>query len=175
MQTDRRCFLTRGLLGGAVLAVGGASLASWNGEARFKPTGPLEVLDTFAFSVAAAAAEAILAGVACDPVVMAHRMDQSLAYAAPEQQAEIRDLTRALNSPLLGLMLDGRPRPFLSLSVEGRAAALQSWGESRIVLRRSGYQALRKLAGAAYYSDPSTWAGIGYAGPPLTALKGVGR
>lgn len=171
MAHTRRDFLKRGALGGAVLVVGGVSLGAWQGELRFRPTMPLEVFDAFSFGVMAAAAEAVLAGQAFDPVVVAHRMDTAAAYAPPESQADLNQLTRALNSPLLGLVLDGRPRPFISLDVEGRARVLERWRHSALDIRKSGYDAIRKLVAASYYSDSSTWAGIGYPGPPVSVKR----
>jgi len=41
---------------------------------------------------------------------------------------------------------------------------------SGTTLRRQAYHALRDLTQAAYFSDPGTWAALGYPGPrPLTS------
>ena len=163
---QRRQFLVRGLCGGAVLAAGGISLGMWQGGALLPLPEGLLALDAFAFSVVTAATPAILQRPDADAHASAIKVDAALSFAAPEAQAEFRDFTRALNSSLLGTLLDGRVTPFLALSGNARADALEHWRFSRLLVRRSGYQALKKLVCAAYYASPSTWAGVGYAGPP---------
>lgn len=54
---------------------------------------------------------------------------------------------------------------FRSLDAPGRDAALRSWMTSRFGFRRMGFEALRNLAFLGYYSQPSSWRLIGYAGP----------
>ena len=44
-------------------------------------------------------------------------------------------------------------------------AALQSMRTSPLALKQQAYHALHDITGAAYFSDPSTWAVLGYPGP----------
>ena len=42
---------------------------------------------------------------------------------------------------------------------------LESWSSSRFVIRRTGFQALRKLCLAAHYSEAASWPPLGYRPP----------
>jgi hypothetical protein len=74
---------------------------------------------------------------------------------------------------LLGLLATGAGRRTLAglqpdwsvATVVEVQQALQSMRVSRLALRQQGYQALHDIVGAAYFSDPSTWATLGYPGP----------
>lgn len=170
MADSRRGFLTKGMLGTAVVALGGVGLSQWEGPRQHQPSGALAVLTPFSFAVVAAAAEAAVGDPAVNPVAVAHGVDAALAHSSAESQADIQALAQTLNSPVLGLLLDGRPRPFLALTVEERRAALMQWRHSRLPLRSSGANALRKLCVAAHYAQPSTWVAMGYPGPPQPIL-----
>ena len=60
----------------------------------------------------------------------------------------------------------GSPTPFTRCSPAAQDARLEAWRRSRLALLRSGYQALKRLAHATYYSSPEIYALVGYAGPP---------
>jgi hypothetical protein len=166
----RRSFLGVGLWGGALLAAGGAGLQLWPTLRRHAPVKPLQVVDEREFAILAAAAERIVAQPGLDPVAIAHGVDATLAFGPPEAGADFRKLLGLLESGLAGLLLDGRARPFTRLAPAAQDATLLAYRDSRIALRRSGYHALRNLCLGAYYADPSTWAGIGYPGPPQIEL-----
>ena len=57
--------------------------------------------------------------------------------------------------------------PFTRLSPAEQDARLEAWRRSRVALLRSGYQALKRLAHATYYSSPEVYAQVGYPGPPV--------
>ncbi|MEN8184898.1 MAG: hypothetical protein ABFS46_20445 [Myxococcota bacterium] len=65
------------------------------------------------------------------------------------------------------ILFDWTPSRFTKLPPESQDAALRSWMDSRLALRRQGFQALRNLAFLGYYTQPETWPGVGYAGPLL--------
>jgi hypothetical protein len=50
---------------------------------------------------------------------------------------------------------------------------LASWARSRLAVKRTGFQALKRLTGAVYFSSPATWASIGYPGPPYDLVRSV--
>ena len=52
------------------------------------------------------------------------------------------------------------------LSPEARVAFLAKWENHRLAALRSGFQALKRLAVASYYGNKTTYAGLGYPGPP---------
>ncbi|MEW5855067.1 MAG: gluconate 2-dehydrogenase subunit 3 family protein [Myxococcota bacterium] len=167
---DRRTFLKYGVVGGALLVVGGSGLALWKGALTFTPRRALRVMDDLAFNVTAAAAQAVVSVPDADAAELAHRVDEQLEHTTPEARTDFLKMTRALNSPLLGLILDGRPTPFLALDVSSRAQVLRQWGRSGLEVRRQAYHSMRKLCASAYYVDKASWLGIGYPGPPNLAL-----
>ena len=163
----RRSFITRGLLGGLLLAgAGGLGLGLWPTRYGWRPRGPLKVLNQRQFAVLAAVAARTVRAPGADPQAIAERVDATLAFTTDEAKHDFGQLLLLFENALAGLVLDGRPRPFTRLRPEEQDAVLDAWRDSHMVLRRSGYQALRKLTLAAHYSSPSTWDSCGYAGPP---------
>jgi choline dehydrogenase-like flavoprotein len=67
---------------------------------------------------------------------------------------EFASLLRALDNPVANLLLSGRPVRFGRLDPAGRARYLRAWSESRLTLKRKGFQAVKRLASALYYSRP---------------------
>jgi hypothetical protein len=122
------------------------------------------------FNVLAAAAARLIALPEADPVEVAHRVDEALARGTPESLDDFRLLLQVLDNRLTGLLLDGRPRNFTALDPAAQDAALQAFRDSRVMMRRSGYQSIRKLCLAAFYASDSTWAAIGYPGPPQISV-----
>ncbi len=161
----RRRFLKVGLAGGALLAASGVGLSLWPSLVRHHPRRRTFVLDAAGFNVLAHAAARIVPADG-DPAEIAHRVDETLALGPPEAQDDFRKLLSLLESGLAGLLLDARPRPFTRLPPAQQDAALLAFRDSRLAVRRSGYHALRKLCLGGYYAADSTWAAIGYPGPP---------
>ncbi len=73
---------------------------------------------------------------------------------------------------LPGLLFDGAFFPFTRLSPESQDAVLEHWRDSRLALRRTGYNALRRICLAVAYGDESAWAAMGYP-PPPTGLNAI--
>ena len=165
MATSRRSFLRKGLIGGALLALGGVGLAVYPSKEVGVATAPLEALEPRAFQVLVALASRIVTAAGSNPVAIAHGADRTLSYALPETQEAINKLLGLFENALPGLLLDGRLQPFTRLAAQSQDAVLESWRTSRLVLRRTGYQALRKLVLAAYYIDESSWGPLAYAPP----------
>jgi hypothetical protein len=168
---DRRSFLKRGLWGGALLALGsGVGLGLWPTLRVYHPRRALQTLDERQFAILAAVAERTVRAAGADPVEIAHRAEQTLALAPAESQHDFKQLLGLFDSALAGLILDGRARPFTRMAPEEKDAVLDRWRDSRLVLRRSGYHALRKITIAAFYSSEISWAGVGYGGPPQISV-----
>jgi hypothetical protein len=165
-MVTRRSFLRRGLWGGLLLAAGGVGLGVWPTRVDFRPRRRLLVVDERRFAVLAAVAARTVRAPGADPVEIAHRTDETLALAPVEAQKDFRDLLGLFENALAGLVLDGRPRPFTRLAAADQDRVLEHWRDSRLLVRRSGYLALRKITQAAHYSQPSTWESVGYPGPP---------
>lgn len=170
MAHDRRTFLKRGLLGGAVLLLGGVGLAAFPSGALDAPKEPLLTLTPATFGVLVAIARRVVTSEGADPVAIAHRADRALARAAPETRDDLRKLLGLFENALAGLLFDGRFLPFTRLSPKGQDAVLDAWRRSALEVRRSGYSALRKLVTAAHYVDPATWDELFYPPPPPYAL-----
>ncbi|MFZ0829766.1 MAG: GMC family oxidoreductase N-terminal domain-containing protein [Thermoplasmata archaeon] len=93
------------------------------------------------------------------------------------QTAQIHQLLRTFESPGMNLLLDGRPSRFSRLGPDARAAYLGRWRDSGLSLKRTGFQALKRLTCFLYYAAPGpsgpnpNWADIGYPGrlsePPV--------
>lgn len=164
-RVGRRGFLKRGLIGGVLLSAAGG-LGLWPSAAGVAPRQALLVLGERHFAILAAIAARTVTAPGADPVAIAHGVDATLARSPREVQDDFLRLLLVFEGALTGLLLDGRIGPFTRLSPEAQDAALEAWRDSRLVLRRTGYIALKKLTIAAYYATPESWAGVKYPGPP---------
>lgn len=163
--TSRRSFLRKGLIGGALLALGGGGLAIYPSKEVGVATAPLVALEPRAFQVLVAFAGRVVTAAGANPVAIVHGVDRTLSYALPETRKAINDLLGLFENALAGLFFDRRIQPFTRLSAEGQDAVLESWRTSRVELRRAGYQALRKLVLTAHYIEESSWGPLAYAPP----------
>lgn len=71
------------------------------------------------------------------------------------------------------LLFEARFARFTALDDTEQDRSLAGWMESRLALRRIGFQALRNLALLGYWSQDETWPLVGYAGPLLQKRRGV--
>ncbi len=169
----RRGFLKRGLLGGLVLTIGGSlGLGLWPSRKDASPKRTLKVLDERRFAILAAVAARTVRAPGADPLEIAHRVDDYLALQTPEVQKDVKQLILLFENALAGLVFDGRPKPFTRLSPASQDQALLAWRDSKLTVRRAGYHALRKLTLSAHYSQQSSWASVGYPGPPQISVPG---
>ncbi len=170
-KEGRRGFLKKGLVGAALLAVGGGT---WLVTRRTRPApalgAPLRVLSAEEATVVLAIANRLVPERAGFPrpleVGVPDKVDAMVAMAHPATQKEVRQLLRLFENALTGFLFGGQFRPFTAASPWEQDERLRGWARSRITLRRSGYRALKKLVYAAYFGSPVTWAAIGYPGPP---------
>lgn len=170
----RRGFLKKGILGGALLLVGGAlPLALRSGRPGPSPRRPLVLLTPAEHGTFAAIAARIVPGDGAGPswptadaLDCAGKVDALMALAHPRVGAEFRQLLHLFENGLGGLLTNLQPAPFTRCAPAEQDARLQAWRYSRLALLRSGYQALKRLSQAAYYSSPETYALVGYPGPP---------
>lgn len=102
---------------------------------------------------------------------------QAIGSLDPAQARQLRLVLRLVESRLVNLLIAGRPTAFRDLQPDDRARYLLGWGTSRLALRRSAYQAFKKLLCFLAYADPGEtganplWTTIGYRSPiePLTS------
>lgn len=168
---SRRSLIKRGLLGGALLAVGGAGfLALRRGATVALPADGLLVFTPAQFAVLDAVVRRMVRprqgwpGV--DQVRAARAADRIAARVEPSAQKELQQLLGLFENGLAGFIFGGRTRPFTRLDGAEQDAVLAEWRDSRIAVRRSGYAALRTLVLAGYYQSPAVWPAMGYGGPP---------
>lgn len=163
---NRRTFIKRGLLGGAILLLGGGgTLAILPSKDNGAPTEPLLALEPKAFNVLVAVASRVVTAKGADPIAIAQGVDKVLSSAVIETQQDINKLLGLFEGALPGFLFDGRVTPFTRLDGQSQDKVLESWRSSRLALRRTGYHALRKLCLATWYASEASWAPIGY-GPP---------
>ncbi len=162
----RRTFLKRGLFGAAILGLaGGSTLALVPGRAAAVATRPLRVLDERGFHVMVAIARRIVTDPGTDAVAIAHGVDDLLTHLPVEVRKDLTKLLVVFENALIGLVFDGRPWPFTRLATSAQDEVLRRWRASRLALRRSGYQCLRKLCYLAHYARPLSWQPIDFPTP----------
>ena len=163
----RRRFLQVGLLGVAVIAIARTL------EPRGLPAS-FRVLDGGTEPIVRALVPVVLAGslptredervVAIQEVVEA--FDRAVSGLSPAIQDEIGDLLGVLRFGPTRLALTGLWAPLETSTGAEIAQFLSRWRASRFDLMRAGYQALTQLIQASWYDNPTSWAAIGYPGPP---------
>jgi long-chain-alcohol oxidase len=171
---DRRKFIKRGLAGGALLLLAGALPLAFRSTAiGRRPRRELRLLSLEEYAVLAAIAARVVPGDGAGPtwpsaeqLDCAGKIDALLAGVHPDVGSDFRRLLRLFESGVLGALTAASPRPFTRATPADQDARLEAWRRSRLALLRSGYQALKRLAQATYFSSPEVYSLIGYPGPP---------
>jgi hypothetical protein len=170
----RRQFLKRGLLGGGLLALAGTLPFAFRSTALGpRPRRELRLLTLDEHAVLAAICARLVPGDGAGPgwptadaLDCAGKIDALLATCHPDVGSDFRRLLRLFESGFLGTFIAASPRPFTRAAAADQDARIEAWRRSRFTVLRSGYQALKRLACASYYSSPEVYARIGYPGPP---------
>jgi hypothetical protein len=163
------------LLGGALLFVAGAvPVALRSTRLGSPPRRPLKLFTPEEHAIFAAVAARLVPGPNAGPrwptaeaLDCAGKVDTLMSRVHPEVGAELRQVLHMFENALFGLATSGSPTPFTRLDPAGQVARLEAWRFSRLSLLRSGYQALKRLAEASYYSSPEIYELVGYPGPPV--------
>ena len=85
------------------------------------------------------------------PLLIAETLGQEDATA----QAELRQLLALFAGPLGGLLLIGKPQPFVKLSQSDRERYLLALANSPLPQFRKGYQVFKRLSGFLFFSVPT--------------------
>lgn len=93
-------------------------------------------------------------------------VERAIAHQPAHIRAELRELFDLMHFALARLLLCGFWRPWSEAQDEDIDAFLTWWRNSRIELLRLSYISLQELIASSYFSDPMSWARIGYEGPP---------
>lgn len=162
---SRRSFLKLGLAGSLALIVAGGVY-----RAIRKPEAPGKfAMDDTARAILSALVPAMLKGAinpAPDETERVIGSVQSAIAGLPlSAQQEIRDLFSLLALGPSRRFLVGLPDDWPQAKQEDVAAFLQNWRTSRLALLQTAYHGLHDLILGSWYSEPSSWAAIGYPGP----------
>lgn len=89
----------------------------------------------------------------------------------PGSARDLRRVLRVMDSSLYNLVLTGRPSRITSMDPDARERYLQAWRDSPLGLKRTAFQALKRLTCFLAYASAGpdgvnpNWADIGYPGP----------
>src|SRR5712691_7835883 len=192
-MTTRRGFLTKTLGGAALLAAAGMVPVALRKTQLRRPVKELRFFTAAEYSVFAAVADRVLAraGIADVSPELAGMLQgrpaapspaevdvagKADAFLAPLDAASAKDLKQLLalfDNALFSLLTGGPPRPFTRMDPAEQDAHLERWATSRMAVRRTGFQALKRLSAAVYYGSPETYASVGYPGPPDELVRTV--
>ena len=188
----RRGLFKKTLGGAALLAAAGAVPVALR-RTRLRPVArKLEFFTPAEYSIWAAVADRILATEATQATSepsplppppkgspqaatldVAGRADAFLAPLPGGDRKELKQLLALFDNALVSFVSGGPARPFTAMSAEQQDAHLRSWQTSRVGVKRTGFQAMKRLCCALYYSDPATYAAVGYPGPPVELVRSV--
>ena len=164
---QRRTLLKLGVASSALLAlVGGAAALVQPGLERgvlsaasrdiFRTIG-LAVLDKTLPTESTASQTAISA--------LLGRIDVLISALPAHAQAELSQLLSILATGAGRHALAGLSTPWQSATVAEVQTALQDMRISSLAVRQQAYSALHEITAGAYFSEPTTWAVLGYPGP----------
>lgn len=100
------------------------------------------------------------------PVDLCAHVEQRIGALDPAMRRDVIGALHFFDHPITGMLLSGRPRRFSTLPPSEQDAMLREWERSSLGLRRTVFQALRRLILSTYYALPESHPGIGYL-PPL--------
>lgn len=106
-------------------------------------------------------------------VDVAGKADVFLAPLDPASAKDLKQLLALFDNALFSVLTGGPAAPFTQQSPEEQDAQLRAWQTSRLAIRRTGYQAMKRLCCAIYFGSPETFASVGYPGPPYALVKTV--
>lgn len=169
-KPTRRGVLRKGLLGGALLALGGGAFLFTRKSVEVDlPADGLLVLTPREYAIVSALAWRLVPRregfPSVETVQVARACDRILSLVDATALEETKQLLMLLENALPNFLLGRRLSTFTTMSTDAQDAVLTEWQTSRITLRRTGYTALRGLVMAGYFSSQATWAAIGYPGP----------
>jgi hypothetical protein len=169
MRLRRRRFIQAGVAGAALLA-----FANWIDRPLAAVPSAHRFLDARGVKTVGALVPVVLAGAlpadeaarraAITEVVAA--FDRAVAGLSIPVQQEIGELFSFLHTPPLRVAFAGLWSPLEDSSPAEIREFLLRWRDSPFDLQRASYHALTQLIQAAWYGNSSSWAAIGYPGPP---------
>lgn len=128
---------------------------------------PLQILTKKEYRILQAAVERIVPEAGSFPGLnLALKIDQVLSICRKELARDLKLLLFLLEygTPILGFKF----KRFTQMSPEEKDRYLFSWEHSALPFKRTGFQAIKRSALAAFYGSEESWSGIGYRGPWLS-------
>ncbi len=166
---NRRRFLVAGVATAGLATAGAAAfeLRPFLGPTRAARQ-PLRVLDERTFGIVAAIVDRVCPAAEGLPsgwdLRVPERVDEFLDRVAPAYAAEVVTALRLFESPTLSMLTGGPPTPFSRMSADQQDHKLAAWRDGRSI-QRTVWRAVTTLAKSAYWSDPATFAHVGYVRP----------
>jgi hypothetical protein len=195
MET-RRGLLKKTIGGAALLAVAGSvPLALRKTKLRQAPR-TLKLFTEAEYSIWAAMAERVVAHdatpstqddvnrtgfvkrPAAPSATEVHVAAKADAFLAPLPESDRKDLKQLLalfDNALFSVLSGGPAKPFTQMDAAEQDAHLRSWQTSKLAIKRTGFQVMKRLSCAIYYGSPETYPLVGYPGPPYELVKSVLR
>lgn len=93
------------------------------------------------------------------------RVDVLISALSPSAQGELSQLLSMMATSAGRHALAGLSTPWALASATQVQAALQDMRLSTLAVRQQAYAALHDITTGAYFSEPDTWAMMGYPGP----------
>ncbi|MES2913080.1 MAG: hypothetical protein V4718_16925 [Pseudomonadota bacterium] len=164
---QRRTLLRLGVTASAVLLVAGVTAA------LIQPGLGQGLLSSSGRTVFSAVSSAVLdKTLPAEPVArkaaiegLLSRIDVLISALPSHAQDELSQLLSVLASAGGRRALAGLSTPWADANVVDVQAALQGMRLSSFTLRQQAYAALHDITAGAYFSEPASWALLGYPGP----------
>ena len=193
MTQTRRGLFKKTLGGAALLIVAGAVPVALRKTRLREPPGTLLFFSTAEYSIFAAVAERVLAqgpvpelaefesavvakapqAPAVAKIDVAGKVDKFLAPLDAASAKDFKQLLGLFDNALFSLLTGGGAVPFTQKTPAEQDAQLSDWAHSRLAIRRTGFQAMKRLCAAIYFGSPETYASVGYPGPPVELVRSV--
>ena len=173
---SRRRVLKYGVIGSAVLAVGGIGLGLQETKLSDQPP-DLKALNHREYSILCAIVDRMfphnppfISGTAAN---VPEDVDDLMSRLPQMVVAEFKQALLLLENALTGLIFSATPRPFSQCSPIEQDAILEAWRTSSLSFRRMVFRALNSVCAGAYYANASQFDAIGYPGPPININPGA--
>jgi hypothetical protein len=171
----RRSFLKIGVIGAAIVGVGGWFAGFMTDRGARTLLGSARWLDAQAQTMIARLADAVLDGaLPAEPAARATAIagvvagaDQAITALPPHLQKELGELLAMLGAAPTRALLIGQWTGWADITRDETARMLTSLRGSSVTLRRVVYMTLRDLVAGSYYASADTWEQVGYPGPMI--------
>ena len=193
MTQTRRGLFKKTLGGAALLVVAGAVPVALRRTRLREPQGKLLFFSPAEYSIFVAVAERVLAQgpvpdlaefagaliakaspvPAVAQVDVAGKVDKFLAPLDAASAKDFKQLLGLFDNALFSFVTGGGAVPFTQKAAAEQDAQLSDWAHSRLAIRRTGFQAMKRLCAAIYFGSPETYASVGYPGPPVELVRSV--